>query len=350
MGQAQLDTAMKRIALVFQQPLKVALQEQALSPPDCDEVVVAAHLSAISPGTEMLVYKGEFPPRMALDETIESFAGKVFQFPLQYGYSVVGDVIAVGDQVDRQWIGRRVFAFHPHASHFTVKLESLIAIPEGMSAEDGLFLAGMETALNLVMDGRPMIGERVVVLGQGMIGLLTTALLAMFPLQNLITVDHYPLRRQASLSMGAERSLAPGKAEASTRETECSTYLNNGAADLVYELSGNPQALNAAIQAADFSARIVIGSWYGTKRAALDLGGRFHRSRLRILSSQVSTIDPQFSGSWTKTRRFQAAWDLIQKVRPAKLITHRLPVQAAPEAYALIAQHPEQTLQVVLTY
>jgi 2-desacetyl-2-hydroxyethyl bacteriochlorophyllide A dehydrogenase len=349
-GQAPLDTVMKSVALVFQEPHRVALQEEEVVPPDRDEVLVEAHLSAISPGTEMLVFKGEFPPHMPLDETIESLAANVFEYPLHYGYSVVGQVTAVGDAVNRHWIGRRVFAFHPHASHFTVKTENLVAIPEGIPVEDALFLAAMETALNLVMDGRPMIGERVVVLGQGIVGLLTTALLARFPLENLITVDPYPLRRQTSLSMGARQSLAPDEGEPSPRQSEGSPHLSNGSADLVYELSGNPAALNVAIQVAHFSGRIVIGSWYGTKRAAVDLGSWFHRSRLRILSSQVSTIDPQFSGCWTKNRRFQAAWDLIQKVRPAQLITHRFPIQAAPEAYALIAQHSQQTIQVILTY
>jgi 2-desacetyl-2-hydroxyethyl bacteriochlorophyllide A dehydrogenase len=349
-GQARVDSVMKRVALVFEEPFRVALQEQELLPPDRDEVVVEARLSAISPGTEMLVFKGEFPPQMPLDETIESLAGSVFKYPLHYGYSVVGEVIAVGDPANRQWIGRRVFAFHPHSSHFTVKTESLVAIPEGIPLEDALFLASMETALNLVMDGRPMIGERVVVLGQGIIGLLTTALLARFPLQSLITVDPYPLRRQASLSMGAQQSLAPDEADPAPLASERSAPPTHGNADLVYELSGNPAALNGAIKAAHFSGRIVIGSWYGTKRAAVDLGGWFHRSRLRILSSQVSTIDPQLSGCWTKSRRFQTAWDLIQDVRPAQLITHRFPIQAASEAYTLIAQHSHETLQVVLTY
>jgi 2-desacetyl-2-hydroxyethyl bacteriochlorophyllide A dehydrogenase len=349
-GQAPLGTVMKRVALVFQEPLRVALQEQGLPPPERAEVVVEALLSAISPGTEMLVFKGEFPAHLPLDETIESLAGNVFKYPLHYGYSVVGNVIAVGDAVDRHWMGRRVFAFHPHASHFTVKTESLVAIPDGIPVEDALFLAAMETALNLVMDGRPMIGERVVVFGQGVVGLLTTALLARFPLESLITVDPHPLRRQASLSMGAQLSLAPDEADPPPRGYAGSPHLSNGSADLVYELSGNPAALNLAIQVAHFSGRIVIGSWYGTKRAAVDLGSWFHRSRLRIFSSQVSTIDPQLSGCWTKNRRFQAAWDLIQKVRPAQLITHRFPLQAAPEAYALIAQQPQQTLQVILTY
>jgi 2-desacetyl-2-hydroxyethyl bacteriochlorophyllide A dehydrogenase len=349
-GQARLDSVMKRVALVFEEPFRVTLQEQELLPQDRDEVTVEARLSAISPGTEMLVFKGEFPPQMPLDQTLESLAENVFKYPLHYGYSVVGEVIAVGDPANRQWIGRQVFVFHPHASHFTVKTENLVAIPEGILLEDALFLAGMETAVNLVMDGRPMIGERVLVLGQGIIGLLTTALLAKFPLQDLITLDPYPLRRQASLSMGAQQSLAPHEAHPPHLESERSASPTSGSADLVYELSGNPAALNEAIQAAHFSGRIVIGSWYGTKRAAVDLGGWFHRSRLRILSSQVSTIDPQYSGCWNKSRRFQTAWDLIQEVRPAQLITHRFPIQAAPEAYAVIAQHPQETLQVVLTY
>ena len=95
---------------------------------------------------------------------------------------------------------------------------------------------------------------------------------------------------------------------------------------------------------------MVIGSWYGGKRADLDLGGHFHRSRIRLISSQVSTIAPDLRGRWTKARRFNLAWEMIKKIQPSRFITHRLPVERASEAYQLIDQKPEESVQVVFTY
>jgi threonine dehydrogenase-like Zn-dependent dehydrogenase len=108
--------------------------------------------------------------------------------------------------------------------------------------------------------------------------------------------------------------------------------------------------LNQAVFLAGFGARVVIGSWYGTKPANLDLGGRFHRNRIRLISSQVSTLPPEYSGRWTKNRRLATAWDMIRKIRPARLITHRYPIQQANEAFELLDKNPAEALQVIITY
>jgi threonine dehydrogenase-like Zn-dependent dehydrogenase len=119
---------------------------------------------------------------------------------------------------------------------------------------------------------------------------------------------------------------------------------------LTYELSGNPAALDQAIAVTGFNGRIVIGSWYGQKRADLNLGGGFHRSRIRLISSQVSSIAPEWGGRWSKGRRLRVAWQMLQHVRPVHLITHRFPLEQASDAYALLDQHPEEAIQVLLTY
>ena len=95
---------------------------------------------------------------------------------------------------------------------------------------------------------------------------------------------------------------------------------------------------------------MVIGSWYGQKRAEVNLGGRFHRSRMRLISSQVSTLAPEWTGRWSKARRLQVAWWMLEQVQPAHLITHRFPLTQAAQAYAMLDQHPEEALQVLLTY
>jgi len=111
-----------------------------------------------------------------------------------------------------------------------------------------------------------------------------------------------------------------------------------------------PQALDEIISLTGFDGRVIIGSWYAGKRASLDLGGRFHRSRVRLISSQVSTLAPEFLGRWNKARRFEVAWEMLRAVQPERFITQRFPVGEASSAYQLLDNRPEQTIQIVLTY
>lgn len=331
---------MESQVLYFTAPRKIELRPEPLPPPRSGQVLVEAICSAISSGSELLIYRGQFPRDLPVDETISALSGE-FAYPLQYGYASVGRVIEAGPEVDASWVGRRVFAFQPHASRFLARPEELYPLPAEMEAEAAAFLPNMETAVNFLIDGRPMVGERVIVFGQGTVGLLTTALLARFPLASLTTIEPSPRRRAASLQSGAHTSLTP-EALASLDES--------AAADLVYELSGEPAALNQAIEVCGFSGRIVVGSWYGVKPAMLNLGGRFHRARLRLISSQVSTLAPETSGRWTKARRLEVAWGLIPKLDPARFITHRFPIERAGEAYTLLDQSPESAIQAIFTY
>ena len=336
---------MNRLSVVFTAPSQVSVSEEALPELAPDQVLVQTLVSAISPGTELLVYRGQFPEDLPVDESIPSLAGE-FRYPLRYGYSAVGRVVAAGSQVDPGWEGRLVFAFQPHSSHFLAVPQELMVVPADIQPDEAAFLPNMETAVNLVMDGAPLVGERVAVFGQGVVGQLTTALLAQFPLASLVTLDRYPLRRDASLEGGASASLDPETPDALGQLR----LRQPDGADLVYELSGSPAALDQAIAATAYSGRVVVGSWYGSKRVALDLGGRFHRSRIRLISSQVSSLAPELSGRWTKGRRFEVAWTMVRRVRPRRLITHRLPLSEAPRAYRLLDESPEEAIQVLFEY
>jgi len=333
---------MKRLAVYFTAPHQVEVREEALPTPAAAQVVVQTLVSAISPGTELLFYRGQAPTDIPVDETLPALAGDM-RFPLKYGYSAVGRVIQTGADVSPDWQGRLVFCFNPHESHFVAALADLIPVPPALLPEEAAFLPNMETAVNFLMDGQPLIGEQVAVFGQGVVGLLTTALLARFPLARLVTLDPYALRRKKALEVGAHASLDPADA------LQLQELLEDGA-DLAYELSGHPAALDQAIAVTGFSGRVIVGSWYGRKPAALHLGGRFHRSRIRLISSQVSSIAPEWAGRWNKARRFQTAWQMIEQMRPAQLVTHRFPVERAAEAYRLLDAHPEQAIQVDLNY
>ncbi len=331
--------------LYFTAPEQVEVQEEKLPDLAPGQILVQTDLSAISPGTEMLVYRGEFPRDQPVDTCIPGLEGD-FHYPLAYGYACVGHVTELGPGVDPGWLGRLVFSFQPHTTHFVTSPEALHPVPESLSAETAVFLPNMETAVNLVQDAAPILGERALVLGQGIVGLLTSALLAEFPLEALVTCDRYPLRRQASTVLGLTASLDPAAAD---YYDQARALLKSGA-DLTLELSGSPSALDHAIQLTAFSGRIVIGSWYGEKVASLDLGGRFHRSRIKLVSSQVSSIAPDLSGRWDKTRRFEVAWAALERLRPEKWISHRFSFEQAGEAYRLLDKSPEAAIQVIFDY
>jgi 2-desacetyl-2-hydroxyethyl bacteriochlorophyllide A dehydrogenase len=323
--------------------------EESLEPPTGDQVLVETLVSTISAGTELLVYRGEWPPNLLVDENIPALQG-TFQYPLKYGYACVGRIIRVGSKIDPSWTGQLVFAFNPHESHFLSRPDDLILLPPDLPPERAGLLPNMETAVTFVMDGRPLIGERVVVFGQGVVGLLTTALLAQLSLGGLYALDRFLLRRDRSLALGADSVFDPADPLAMDSLMTFLEMEREGGADLTYELSGNPAALDQAISVTGYGGRVVVGSWYGAKRADVDLGGKFHRGRIKMISSQVSTIEPELSGRWTKKRRLNLAIGLLRKLNTLDLISHRFPVSKADEAYALLAQNPGDALQVVLTY
>lgn len=329
---------MKRRVLYFEEPYHVAVREELVAPLAPDALLVETIVSAISAGTEMLFYRGQVPAHMRLDVNIHALAGHV-QYPLAYGYACVGRVVECGSAVAREWRDRLVFAFQPHASHFVACAAELLPLPASISPETAAFLPNMETAVNLVMDGAPLLGERVCVLGQGVIGLLTTALLAHMAPARLDAFDRIEKRRALALEFGAH---------AAHDSANLKTLAHD--ADLTFELSGNPDALNLALALTGFAGRIVIGSWYGEKRAALDLGGDFHRSRIRLISSQVSTLAPELTGRWTKARRLDVAWRMLERVNVARLITHRIPLADAATAYMMLDAQAEEIMQALLTY
>ncbi|HSQ40195.1 MAG TPA: zinc-binding alcohol dehydrogenase [Anaerolineales bacterium] len=350
---------MKRRTLYFTAPRQVELREESLPALGADEVLVETICSAISAGTEMLVYQNRFPrdtstalsAGLETDSVISSLRGG-FEYPLAYGYATVGVVRETGTHVDKSLRDKLVFAFQPHTSHFIAQPNSLFPIPDSLSPESACFLPNTETAVNLVQDGAPILGERVLIFGQGVVGLLTASLLDQFPLECLATADCHELRRAAfnvqHSTFSAQRflSLDPNAPDFRSRLSGCAQE----GFDLIYELSGNPAALSDAIALTRFSGRVVVGSWYGEKRAPIDLGGTFHRSRIKLLSSQVSTIAPELSARWDKSRRFKVAWEALKRIQPEKWITHRFPLEQAAEAYHLLDEHPQETIQVVIDY
>ena len=331
---------MKRHSLWFEGRERVSVREEQIDPPGDGEVLVRTLVSAISPGTEMLFYRGEIEEGAEVDAVLEGYRRRL-EYPLPYGYASVGRVEETGHGLDRRLCGRLVFVFMPHASAHRLPARSIVPVPQDIPSEDAAFLAAAETAVNLVLDAAPLLGERASVFGLGVIGLLTTGLLARFPLTSLSAWDLHPRRREAAASFGARAS--DPAASPPPEATE----------DLAVEVSGSSEGFRLALASCRFTGRLVAGSWYGmsSRRATIEgFDTAFHRNRVRIVSSQVSTIDPALSGRWTRERRLEAAWAALRTLRPSRLITHRVPFERAADAYRLVAGSPQETIQVMLVH
>lgn len=353
--------------LVFVEPGSVAVRREAVPDPGPGEVLVRTRTSAISAGTEGLLYRGEAPSTLRADPNIDAIDGDL-SYPIAYGYAAVGRVAAVGEGVPADWLDRRVFAYNPHESHFVADPDVLVPVPDAVSTRAAALFPTLETAVTFVLDGEPLLGERVAVFGQGVVGLVTTALLGRSPVGALVTFDRYERRRELSERFGADAAFEAGRRESGgatdptspnrpeteprdRREpTEAFRLVADGRADLTYELSGSPAALDDAIATTGFDGRVVVGSWYGTKPASLSLGGRFHRSRIDVRSSQVSTLAPRHGGRWSRDRRRDVTWEWLERLDLEPLFTHEFDVDDAADAYRLLEERPDEAVQVLLTY
>jgi len=332
------------VSVWFAGPRQVDLRRETVSDVGPDEVRIDAVASAISHGSEMLVFRGQVPQGLELD--LPTLRGS-FAFPIKYGYASAGHVVEVGSAVSCLAPGDAVFTLHPHQSSYVVPAQMPVRLPDGLDPVLGVFLANIETATNVVIDAAPRLGERVAVFGQGVVGLLITQLLRRTGVRQIVVVEPVAARRALACQVGADVALDPADADVASALRE----LTDGVGvDLAIEASGSATALDPALDALAFGGTCVVCSWYGTKPVELRLGGAFHRRRLRIVSSQVSTIDAALQPRWTHARRLALARDLLPGLELNALISHRIPLERAAEAFELVDRRADQTVQVVLTY
>lgn len=328
----------------FPGPRQVELREEVLPRLGAADARVQALASGISSGSEMLVYRGQVPTDLELE--LPTLRGS-FSFPIKYGYASVGRVVEVGSAARDLTAGDLVFSLHPHQSEYVVPVGLAVPLPPGTEPARGVFLANMETAVNVTLDAAPRLGERVLVLGQGVVGLLVARLLRAAGAGLVLTVDGFERRRGLSRAFaGADVVLEPGP----DLPRQVRDLTAGQGVDLAVEASGNGAALAGALDSLVFGGTVVVCSWYGTKPVTVLLGGAFHRRRLRLVSSQVGTIDSALQPRWTRERRLDLARRYLGELDLAMLISHRFPLERAAEAYALLDAQPDATVQVVLTY
>ena len=320
----------------------VELRSEPIDEPGPREVRIRALASAISHGTEMLVYRGAVPADLPLD--LPSLRGD-FGFPIKYGYASVGRIVARGDEVDSLERDDLVFVHHPHQTEYVVPQSQAVRLADDVDVEAATMLANLETATNVALDAHPRLGDRVVVLGQGVVGLLVTQLMRRAGASLVVAVDPVARRRDVARDRGAHVAVAPEEADDAVR------VLTGGVgADIAIEASGTGTALAQALELVAFQGTVVVCSWYGSKSVELPLGAAFHRHRLRIMSSQVSNLDPALAPRWDRRRRLTFAGSLLGELELTRLVTHRFPLERAAEAYQLVDEHPDETVQVLFTY
>jgi 2-desacetyl-2-hydroxyethyl bacteriochlorophyllide A dehydrogenase len=253
-------------------PNLAELRTETLPARTPDQVLARMLASGISRGTERLVLSGKVPENQWGVMRCPLQAGD-FPFPVKYGYSGVARVIEGPAALQ----GKRVFCLHPHQDVFLAPAAMCIAIPDAVPDNRAVLGANMETALNILWDAQPLAGERALVIGAGVVGLLVAYLLARIPAMAVTIIDPDPSRRAIAEKFGvtfAHPEAAPADQE------------------LIIHASANPAGLRQALQCAAFEARIIEASWFGAQEVALPLGEAFHSRRLRLISSQVGAVAP----------------------------------------------------------
>ncbi len=330
-------------AIWFGRARAVEIRDSSVAPPESGEVRVRTIASALSHGTERLVYRGEVAPDMPLD--LPTLAGS-FAFPIKYGYAAVGRVIDVGPDVTTHAPGDLVFALHPHQTIFTLPATLAVRLPPDLDPLRAVFYANLETAVNVALDTPLHFGESAVIFGQGVVGLLIAQVLRLAGARRVFAVEPSPHRQTLSRLIDVDATFDPD-ADLPSRVRAA----NDGRApDVVIEASGAPAALQAAIDLVAQDGTVVVASWYGTKPVTLTLGGHFHRGRVRIRSSQVGQLNPELGARWDRARRSATVIDLLPRLRLTELITHRIPFEDAAEAYRLLDERGGETGQIVLLY
>jgi len=287
-------------ALWYVAPGRVDLWEESIADLVPGETRVRTLWSGVSRGTERLVLAGRVPASEHGRMRAPAQQG-AFPFPVKYGYAAVGVVEAGPEEL----AGRTVFALAPHADVFTAPAEALVPLPDGVPARRAVLAANMETALNAVWDGGVGPGDRVAVVGAGLVGCLVGALCAGIPGTEVTLVDVVPERAAAAAALGC-RFAAPEEIPAGC--------------DVVFHASATPAGLATAIAAAGDEASIVELSWYGEGTVAAPLGGAFHAGRLSLVASQVGSVSPSRRPRWSRRRRLGKALGLLADARLDALI------------------------------
>lgn len=311
-------------AFWVREPFSGELRLEALPELQPGEARVRTLVSGVSRGTETLVFAGAVPASQRALMRCPHQEGE-FPGPVKYGYCSVGRVEAG----PADWVGRRVFCLYPHQDRYVVSVDALVPIPEGVPSERAVLAANLETAVNGLWDAAPRIGDRVAVVGAGVVGALCAALLARMPGVSVELIDVDPRRAPLASALGCRFSL-PSQAAPE--------------ADLVVHASGHASGLATALRIAGFEATVLELSWYGEREVSVPLGEAFHSRRLTLRSSQVGAVATAQRARWTYRRRLTLALELLADPVFEACLGGRSHFSDLPETLARLTRLPDGEL------
>lgn len=293
------------------EPGRGEIRAEPLRPPQAGEVLVRTLVSGISRGTESLVFRGLVPAELA-DIMRCPFQAGMPPGPVKYGYCLVGKV----EEGPPDLTGRRVFVLHPHQDRLVVPAAACRPVPGEVPSDRAVLAANMETALNVLWDAGATVGQRIAVVGGGVVGCLAAFLAARLPGAEvqLVDIDRDRAATAARLDVPFVR---PERA--------------SGNRDIVIHTSGTADGLATALSLAGQEATVVEASWYGNRPVSVPLGAGFHPGRLRLISSQVGQVASLQRPRWTHADRLDLALRLLDDSRLDALIDGETPLEALPD-------------------
>lgn len=317
--------------LWFVGPYEVELRRGMSAPLVDGQVRVQALASGISQGTELLLYRGEGPT--PFDPSLDAPGAPTY--PRRYGYAWVGEVVESTSDVHAR--GTRVFALAPHGDEHVLNAGQVRVLPAEVPASRAVLAANLETAVNVVWDAGVALGDDVLVVGGGIVGLLVGHLARKSGAGCVRLLEPSARRREAALALGFDEAAA-------------AALSGGSAADIVIEASGDPGCLDLALRLVRDEGVVTVASFYGQRTAPIALGTDFHRRRLSLRSSQVSRLPPSHSAGWSFGRRFELVTNLLKNPQLDALLDSPVPFAEAPATYARLAQAPGEALQTVFNY
>ncbi|MFF3612870.1 zinc-binding alcohol dehydrogenase [Streptomyces sp. NPDC002580] len=277
------------------------IRDVTLPAPAEGEVLVRTLYSGVSRGTETLVFHGKVPENQHAAMRAP-FQDGDFPAPVKYGYLSVGRV----EEGPAHLLGRTVFCLYPHQTRYVVPASAVTVVPESVPASRAVLAGTVETAVNALWDAAPLVGDRIAVVGGGMVGCSVAALLARFPGVRVQLVDADPARGAVARALGVDFAL-PEDA--------------TGELDLVVHASATEAGLNRSLDLLAREGTVIELSWYGDRRVGLPLGEAFHSRRLTLRSSQVGSVSPSGRPGRTYADRLALALDLLAEPAFDALIT-----------------------------
>ncbi len=310
---------MERVARAFwmTRPGHGEIRTAPLPEPGPGDVRVRTIATGISRGTEALVWRGGVPAGQYAQMRAPFQEGE-FPGPVKYGYLNVGVVEAGPPRL----AGRRVFCLYPHQTAYVVPASSVIPVPDEVPSTRAVLAGTVETAVNALWDAPPLVGDRVAVVGAGMVGCCVARLLAGFPAVDVTLVDVDAARAPIAAALGVSFA-QPGAV--------------TGGRDLVVHTSATADGLQASLELLAPEGTVLDLSWYGDSDVTLSLGGSFHSHRLAIRASQVGRVAPARRGSRTTGDRLALALELLRDPAFDALLTGPTPFAELPVVMGQVA-------------